>query len=845
MRSTLENKTGRRALVGASVALAVLLPTASAATIGINFQDDWSTGGGAEVTQDAFGVESARWFNMPRVFNSIAGPSVSSNAVVMLPEGGALQVEWSCVNTYSLAADIPTGPGESEVIYGYLDDTGVGYRVRVSGFRDAVANYTLTLIASTDSGEGFTDATVAFGTDTNTVQYTEIQFPDFASGAYSVSSATGEIVTLEDNNSVVITGTPRSGALRSTLAGLLVSYTPGGSNPPRIEQQPVGPTGTTFAGSPFTLQAAVSGSPALAYQWRLDGEPVDLATNAVYSKAVSSVADSGAYDLVVTNPFGSVTSSIVNVEISAVVAPQIVSGPVSQSLYPGYPATFTVTATGGQLAYQWRKGSQVIEGATGPTYTIPSVGPADPGTYTVTVTNSQGTQEASATLAVVDPGSPYPTAVAASKPIVYFRMSETGAVQQVTATNRGSLATAGTGLYVGSYSVPVPGALVGSSDTAVRLSGGRVSVGYQAAVNPTGSFTVECWANPNDVGSGNRVLVQSMINGQFVENANDRSGWVLRQAGANLEFLIGGDIGAPFYTTIVTAQSAVTAGTWSHYAATYNAETFAVGLYVNGVEVTNVVAAAPLLPNTAAPLLLGDRGYGGWTFQGSLDEVAVYASLLTPAKILSHYETGSSAATSAGYPDLVVADGAVEYLRLDDAPLPAGANASANRGTWGGAWNGQYIGAGTVLGDPLVATGTVGPRPEPFVGLEPGNTAVGMTNGWVTSPQLVLGNEVTAVVWINRQEISTTGDLSWPAWLGGGGMHLNNGTASNPDAELRYHWNGGEWGWSSGLFVPANVWTFAALVVSPTNAVMYMSEGTTLLTSTNEVSHAPDRKSVV
>jgi hypothetical protein len=330
-----------------------------------------------------------------------------------------------------------------------------------------------------------------------------------------------------------------------------------------------------------------------------------------------------------------------------------------------------------------------------------------------------------------------------------------------------------------------------------------------------------------------------MINGQFPENGNDRSGWVLRQSGANLEFLIGGDIGAPFYTTIVTAQGAVSAGTWSHYAATYNAETLAVGLYVNGVEVTNVIAAAPLLPNTAAPLLLGDRGYGGWTFQGSLDEVAVYGSLLTPAKILTHYETGSSAATSAGYPDLVVADGPVEYLRLDDAPLPAGANASANRGTWGGSWNGTYAGAGTVLGDPLVATGTVGPRPEPFVGLEPGNTAVGMTNGWVTSPQLVLGNEVTAVVWINRQEISTTGDLSWPAWLGGGGMHLNNGTASNPDAELRYHWNGGEWGWSSGLFVPANTWTFAALVVSPTNAVMYMSEGTTLLTATNEVSHAP------
>lgn len=821
-------------------AIAALLPASHAATtIGINFSDDWADGGGAAVTQDAFGVPAANWYNMPRVFNSIAGPSVSSNAVVTLPEGGTLLVEWTCVNTYSLAADVPVdGPGEDQVIYGYLDDTGVGYQVKVSGFRNSMSGYSLTLIASTDGGEGFTDANVVTTTGTNVVQYTDIQNPSFAGGVFSVSSVTPEIATVAANNTATLTGVPRAGALRSTLAGFLITYSAGGSNPPLIESQPTGPTGPTYSGSPLTVSALASGSSPLAYQWRLNGSPITGATAATYTKPVSTVGDSGDYDVVVTNSFGAITSSIVNVTVSAIVTPTITSPPVSQTFFSGYPATFSVQATGGQLAYQWSKGTSPIANATNSTLTLPSVTSADAGTYTVKVSNSAGTAEASATLTIAEPGAPYPTAVAATKPMLYFRLNETTPIAQATATNRGSLGSAGTGLYVGAYSLLSPGALVGSSDTAVTLSGGRAVVAYNEALNPAGSFTVECWAKPANTASGNRILVQSMINGEIPENTADRTGWALRQVGSNLQFLVGLEFGGAFYQ-FVTAEGAIQGEVWSHYAATYNSEALSVSLFVNGLEVTNVVLTEPLIPNKAAPVIVGDRGYGGWTFQGGLDEVAIYPSLLTPAQLLAHYQAGTNAATSATYPNLVINAGAVEYLRLDDAGLAPGANSAVNNGTLGSAWTGTYAGAGSTLGNPLIATGTDGPRPTPFPGLETSNDAVAMTNGWVTSPQLTLGNQVTAIVWLNRQEISTTGDLSWPAWLGGGGLHLNNGSATNPDAELRYHWNGGEWGWGSGLFVPANVWTFAALVVEPTQAVIYMSEGNTLLSSTNAVNHAP------
>ncbi|MBL9175353.1 MAG: immunoglobulin domain-containing protein [Verrucomicrobiales bacterium] len=828
------DRSGLQTLLGGLTALILGALTAHATTIGFNFSDDWGSDGGAAVTHEAFGVPAANWYNLPRVFNSNAGSGISSNTVITLPEGGSLAVEWSCINTWSLTADIPTDTGVNEVVYGYLDDTGTGYRVRFSGFRDSMADFAMTLIASTDSGEGFKDAFVASGSGTNFVSYTEIQNPDYAAGIFSVSSETAVFSTLATNNVAIVRGVPREGSFRSTLAGLLIRYTPGGRNPPIIEEQPQPPSETVFVGSPFHLEVVASGT-ALKYQWRLAGEPIPDATGPVYANPESSADDSGDYDVIVSNNFGSVTSRVATVTLASLVSPSITTPPASQSLFPGYPATFRVDATGGQLSYQWRHNGAPIPGATQDTLNLASITAADRGSYEVQVSNSKGSVTGSGQLTVLTPTTAYEGAIAASRPIVYFRMNETASVSQNTATNLGSTGTVGTGLYEGSLARGTPGALAGNTGTAVTLSGGHVSVAYNPAWNPSGSFSVECWAKPVDTEAGSRVLVQSMINGEFPDNSDDRSGWCLRQRGADLQFLIGGSDANPPYV-IITATGALVGGVWSHAVATYEAGSRVVTLYVNGVVVATETSAAAVLPNTAAPLLLGDRGYGGWTFPGSLDEVAVYPVLLGAGQVQSHYQAALQAATAPGYRSLVVGDGAVVYLTLDGDADPT---IASNLGTLGGAWNGIYQGAGTTVGDPLISTGGTGPRPADFPGFEPGNLAVAMTNGWVTSPDLPLGNSISVLCWIRREDISTTGDLSWPAWLGGGGLHLNNGNAGNPDAELRYHWNGDQWGWESGLWVPPNVWTFAALVIEPDKATLYKAVNGVLESAVNTATHAP------
>lgn len=78
-------------------------------------------------------------------------------------------------------------------------------------------------------------------------------------------------------------------------------------------------------------------------------------------------------------------------------APAITTQPTSLSVAAGASASFTVVASGtATLAYQWRKDSTAISGATSATYTIATVASSDAGSYDVVVTNSAGSATSSA-----------------------------------------------------------------------------------------------------------------------------------------------------------------------------------------------------------------------------------------------------------------------------------------------------------------------------------------------------------------------------------------------------------------------------------------------------------------
>src|SRR5437868_7302595 len=77
-------------------------------------------------------------------------------------------------------------------------------------------------------------------------------------------------------------------------------------------------------------------------------------------------------------------------------APAITVQPANATVAAGGNATFTVTATGKALQYQWNLAGAPISGATAASYTTPAAAAADDhGVYTVTV-SSGGSKATSA-----------------------------------------------------------------------------------------------------------------------------------------------------------------------------------------------------------------------------------------------------------------------------------------------------------------------------------------------------------------------------------------------------------------------------------------------------------------
>ena len=77
--------------------------------------------------------------------------------------------------------------------------------------------------------------------------------------------------------------------------------------PPAITQVPTG--GTRFAGDAFAFSSAAVGDLPLTFQWFRSGVPVNGATNSSLFFTDLQASDSGDYEIVVTNLFGSATSA--------------------------------------------------------------------------------------------------------------------------------------------------------------------------------------------------------------------------------------------------------------------------------------------------------------------------------------------------------------------------------------------------------------------------------------------------------------------------------------------------------------------------------------------------------
>jgi pectate lyase len=165
-----------------------------------------------------------------------------------------------------------------------------------------------------------------------------------------------------------------------------------GATPPAIETDTQDQT--ALVGQNATFNVLANGTLPLSYQWYFNTNTVlTNVTTSILTLANVQLSDSGGYSVVVTNAYGSVTSSVAQLTVSAAVLPSITTQPQNQpNLPPGATATFSVIASGSDpLSYQWYYNTNtLLTNATGSILTITNMQPGNAGSYSVAVSNIAG-----------------------------------------------------------------------------------------------------------------------------------------------------------------------------------------------------------------------------------------------------------------------------------------------------------------------------------------------------------------------------------------------------------------------------------------------------------------------
>ena len=160
------------------------------------------------------------------------------------------------------------------------------------------------------------------------------------------------------------------------------------TNPPAITAQPQGQTNAV--GAAISLAVTATGSGTLNYQWSFGGTNIPGATANLLGFSNAQLTNSGNYVVLITNAFGSVTSSVA-VLLLTNAPPAITVPPQPQSVLAGQSATFSVSATGTPpLTYQWLFNGTNLIGATTNPFVVASAQSANVGNYSVIVSNFTG-----------------------------------------------------------------------------------------------------------------------------------------------------------------------------------------------------------------------------------------------------------------------------------------------------------------------------------------------------------------------------------------------------------------------------------------------------------------------
>jgi hypothetical protein len=324
--------------------------------------------------------------------------------------------------------------------------------------------------------------------------------------------------------------------------------------------------------------------------------------------------------------------------------------PAAQSAFEGSAASFTVRAVGNlPLTYQWQFNSNNIAGATGQTLVIPSVGYANAGYYTVTVSNAiSGSTSQPAQLTVLDP--------AVMGNVTYGLVAHYRFDGDCTDSS---------GYGHNGFGANSPTFVPGKIGSAVQVSDNGsfptpcqyVNLGlYPDTEFDYGStFSMAWWVNYTTP-IGDIPMIASSFYSTY------QPGWSFADS------LCDDGVGGNMQISMVSGSGDYTApgaypindGNWHHVAVTADLVNDIALVYIDGVKITNYYfnGGGSALPNitipsggtvfTGYPIIVGNTPwvnynegcgpFGGYT----IDDLGIWNRLLAPAEVAGIYAAGSS-----------------------------------------------------------------------------------------------------------------------------------------------------------------------------------------------------------
>jgi len=217
---------------------------------------------------------------------------------------------------------------------------------------------------------------------------------------------------------------------------------------------------------------------------------------------------------------------------------------------------------------------------------------------------------------------PYDAAVMADSPFLYYRLEEGGGPTAID--------TAGgdqNGTYLG-------GVTLGEASAAANLgSAGLLSGGY-IDVPALGSFpqhSIEMWVNIDGLAGGCCTSMLSVDS--WTSNADGGTLHYNIKSDRDIEHAING--GSP--NNVNSIGGLIQNDKWYHIVSTYDATAGgATKTYVNGALVANGAHTSARNVNMNFGSQIGAWN-GGRNLPGHIDEVAMYATVLPPDRVVAHY----------------------------------------------------------------------------------------------------------------------------------------------------------------------------------------------------------------